>query len=53
LSIFLAGAFIVPFVAGLALDSWLHTSPIFLFVGLCAGIAAAVAGLYGRLRRYL
>lgn len=53
LSIFLAAAFIVPFVGGLGLDALLHTSPLFLFVGLVVGIAAATAGLYGRLKRYL
>ncbi|HYM49794.1 MAG TPA: AtpZ/AtpI family protein [Candidatus Limnocylindrales bacterium] len=53
LSIFLASAFILPFVGGLALDAFLHTSPVFLFVGLVVGIAAATVGLYGRLKRYL
>jgi hypothetical protein len=53
LGFFLAAAFIVPFLGGLGLDALLHTSPIFLFVGLIGGIAAATAGLYGRLKRYL
>ncbi len=53
LGLFLAAAFIVPFVAGLGLDAILRTSPLFVFVGLLAGIAAAGFGLYGRLKRYL
>jgi hypothetical protein len=53
LGIFLAAAFLVPFVAGLALDALTHTSPLFLFVGLVVGIAAAVFGGYQRLKRYL
>jgi hypothetical protein len=53
LGAFLALAFLLPFFAGLGLDSLLHTSPAFLFVGLVVGIAAAAAGLYGRLKRYL
>ena len=53
LGIFVAAAFIIPFVAGLALDAVTHTSPLFLFVGLVLGIAAAAAGLYQRLKRYL
>jgi len=53
LGLFLAAAFIVPFVGGLALDAFFRTSPLFLFVGLVVGIAAATAGLYGRLKRYL
>lgn len=53
LGIFLAAAFILPFVAGLALDALIHTSPLFLFIGLVAGIAAAVFAGYQRLKRYL
>ena len=53
LGVFLAAAFVMPFVAGLALDAVTHTSPLFLFVGLVLGIAAATAGLYQRLKRYL
>ena len=53
LGVFVAAAFVIPFVAGLALDSLTHTSPLFLFVGLVLGIAAAAAGLYQRLKRYL
>lgn len=53
LGLFLAAAFIVPFVGGLAADALLHTSPVFLFAGLVVGIGAAAAGLYQRLKRYL
>lgn len=53
LGVFLAAAFVIPFVAGLLMDSIVHTSPLLLFVGLAVGIAAATAGLYFRLRRYL
>lgn len=49
---FLAGAFLLPFIAGLALDALIHTSPLFLFIGLLVGIAAAVYGGYQRLKRY-
>ncbi len=53
LGLFIAAAFIVPFVGGLVLDGLLHTSPVFVFTGLVVGIGAAVAGLYQRLKRYL
>ena len=53
LGVFLAAAFVVPLVAGLVLDGLVHTSPLFLFVGLVAGIGAATLGFYVRLRRYL
>ncbi len=52
LGLFLAAAFIVPFLAGLALDAILRTSPLFLFIGLLAGIGAAATGLYARWKRY-
>jgi len=53
LGVFLAAAFVIPFIAGLVIDSVIHTSPLFLFVGLVVGIGAATLGLYLRLRRYL
>jgi hypothetical protein len=53
LGIFLAAAFLVPFMAGLALDALMRTSPLLLFVGLVVGIAAAVFGGYQRLKRHL
>jgi hypothetical protein len=44
----------VPMVAGVVLDGALHTSPLFVFVGLAAGIVAAVALVYVRyVRRYM
>jgi hypothetical protein len=52
LGIFIAGAFVLPLVAGLAIDGLVHTSPLFLFLGVILGIVAAGAGLYSRLRRY-
>jgi hypothetical protein len=52
LGIFIAGAFVLPLVAGLAIDALVHTSPVFLFLGAIIGIAAAGAGLYSRMRRY-
>ncbi len=48
-----AGAVIVPLVAGLLLDSALHTGPIFLLVGLALGVVGAVASVYVRFKRYL
>ena len=53
LGVFLAAAFVIPLVAGMVLDSIVHTSPLFLFAGLVVGIGTATAGLYFRLRRYL
>ncbi len=53
LGVVLAAAFVVPMVLGVALDGALHTSPLFVFVGLAVGILAAVAVVYVRyVRRY-
>lgn len=48
-----AGAVVVPLVAGLLLDSALRTGAIFLIVGLVVGIIGAVATVYVRFKRYL
>jgi F0F1-type ATP synthase assembly protein I len=53
LGVFLAGVFLVPLIVGLLLDLLLHTTPIFLMLGLLVGIIAAGAGVYTRFRRYL
>jgi len=50
----LAAAVVVPMFLGFMLDGALHTSPLFLFVGLAVGIIAAVALVYTRyVRRYM
>jgi F0F1-type ATP synthase assembly protein I len=50
----LAAGVVVPMVAGVVLDRALHTSPLFVFVGLAVGIVAAVALVYVRyVRRYM
>ena len=38
---------------GLAVDSWLHSSPIGTLVGLAVGIAAAVASTVRQIKRFL
>jgi F0F1-type ATP synthase assembly protein I len=53
LSVFLAVVVLIPLMAGLALDSAIHTGPLFLLVGLVVGIAGAGGGVYMRFRRYL
>lgn len=38
--------------AGWGLDQWLGTLPLFLFVGMAAGIAAGVGFTWREVRRY-
>jgi len=53
LGVFLAASFVIPIVLGVVLDGALRTSPLFLFVGLAAGILAAIGVVYARyVRRY-
>lgn len=54
LGLLLAAAVVIPLVLGEVIDRALHTSPIFLLVGLLVGIAAAVAVVYTRyVKRFL
>lgn len=53
LGILLAAMVVVPLAAGIAVDGVLHTGPWGAAVGLLLGIAASVAGVYTRFRRYL
>lgn len=49
----LAVAVVAPIVLGTVLDGALHTSPVFLFAGLVAGILASVGLVYVRyVKRY-
>lgn len=38
---------------GIWVDSWLHTEPAFLLVGLALGLAAAALGIIKQIRTYL
>lgn len=49
----LAVAVVAPVILGYVVDGALRTTPLFLFIGLAAGIAAAVALVYVRyVKRY-
>lgn len=47
------GSILLGVLAGLFLDRTLHTSPLFLLIGIFLGIAAAVLGVYKMLREEL
>ena len=42
LGVRLGASVVIGLGAGLLLDSWLHTSPIFTLIGMVVGIAAAM-----------
>jgi F0F1-type ATP synthase assembly protein I len=49
----LAGAFIVPLLAGIGIDSLAHTGPVFLLTGLGLGIVLAVVTAFVRFKQFL
>ncbi len=53
LGVLLAAVVVVPLVVGAFVDGALHTSPLFILVGLLLGIVGAVLVIYTRfVRRY-
>ena len=53
LAVLLAVAVVVPLLIGLAVDAALHSTPLFLLVGLTLGVTAAGFAVYTRFKRYL
>jgi F0F1-type ATP synthase assembly protein I len=53
LAFLLAAVFLVPLVLGLVIDGVVHSSPIFLLIGILVGVVAAGATIYTRFKRYL
>jgi F0F1-type ATP synthase assembly protein I len=49
----LAGAFLVPLLAGIAVDAAAHTGPVFLFIGLGLGIVLAAVTAFVRFKQFL
>jgi F0F1-type ATP synthase assembly protein I len=49
----IAGAMIVPLVAGALIDGALRTGPIFLIIGVAVGIVGASVTAILRIKRYL
>ena len=49
----MAGAFVLPLLAGLALDRVFRMSPVGILAGVFVGIAAAGATVFVRFKRYL
>ena len=49
----IAGAMIVPLVAGALIDGALRTGPTFLIIGVAVGIVGATVTAILRIKRYL
>lgn len=50
IGIFFAASVLLPLLGGVALDSWLHTAPVFVLVGLVVGLGAGAAGIWLKVR---
>ena len=49
----LVGFIVLGLVAGLLLDTWLDTSPLFIVIGLGLGIVGAAVSLVVSFRKYM
>jgi F0F1-type ATP synthase assembly protein I len=49
----IAGAMVVPVVAGVLIDGALRTTPVFVLIGVAVGIVGASATVFIRIKRYL
>jgi len=45
-----AASVLLPLLGGVALDSRLHTAPVFVLTGLAVGLAAGAAGIWLKVR---
>jgi F0F1-type ATP synthase assembly protein I len=53
LAFLLAAVFLVPLLLGLAIDGVVHSTPIFLLIGILLGVLGAGVTIYTRFKRYL
>jgi F0F1-type ATP synthase assembly protein I len=50
IGLYLAGAVLVPLVAGVLLDGALHTAPVFVLIGLFVGLIAGGVAIWLKVR---
>ena len=50
--IYFAGAALLPILGGVALDGWLHSSPVFVLIGLLVGLVAGGAAIWLKVREF-
>jgi F0F1-type ATP synthase assembly protein I len=50
IGIYFAAAVLLPLLGGVALDSVLHTAPVFVLVGLVVGLVAGGAAVWLKVR---
>lgn len=52
IGIYFAACVLVPLLAGVAVDRWLNTAPVFVLVGLVVGLAAGATGIWLKIREF-
>ncbi len=49
---YFAASVLLPLLAGVGLDNWLHTGPVFVLVGLFVGLVAGGAAIWLKVREF-
>ncbi len=52
IGLYFAGAVLLPLLAGVGLDSWLHTGPVFVLVGLFVGLVSGGVAIWLKVREF-
>lgn len=52
IGIYFAASVLLPLLAGVAVDRWLKTAPVFVLVGLVVGLAAGATGIWLKVREF-
>ncbi|HSS94998.1 MAG TPA: AtpZ/AtpI family protein [Candidatus Dormibacteraeota bacterium] len=49
---YFAGSVLLPLLAGVGLDSWLHTGPVFVLIGLLVGLVLGGVAIWLKVREF-
>jgi F0F1-type ATP synthase assembly protein I len=52
IGMYFAAAVLLPLLAGVGLDSWLHTGPVFVLVGLFVGLVSGGVAIWMKVREF-
>jgi F0F1-type ATP synthase assembly protein I len=52
IGVYFAGSVLLPLLAGVGLDSWLHTGPVFVLIGLFVGLTAGGLAIWLKVREF-
>ncbi len=52
IGVYFAASVLLPLLAGVGLDSWLHTGPVFVLIGLFVGLVAGGLAIWIKVREF-